>query len=119
MAAAAKLVQVVENRNDETLHFCLPLPVIRLEGIVVTGRRRRGGDVARDIPISKGAFLNKAVCTVSGRELSMPETFVNLVDGEFALQDNEPSDDWRPIGREHVQPLRDRGVMLSGLLTPL
>lgn len=63
--------------------------------------------------------MNQAVCAVSGRELSMPETFVNVVDGSFNREDNDPSDDWRPIGRECVQPLRDQGVMLAGLVTPL
>jgi len=57
---------------------------------------------------------------VSGRELSIAETFVNFaVDGGYSREDNEPTDDWRPIGREHAQPLRDQGFMLAGLVTPL
>ena len=63
--------------------------------------------------------MSKNRCAVSGRDLSLAETFVNVVDGEFNHEDNEASDDWRPIGRECVQPLRDRGIMLAGLVTPL
>lgn len=62
--------------------------------------------------------MTKAICAHTGRDLSLPETFVNVVDGEYNRVDNEPSDDWRPIGRECVQPLRDQGFMLAGLVTP-
>lgn len=63
--------------------------------------------------------MSRILCAQSGRAISLAETFVNMVDGEFNLEQNEASDDWRPIGRECVQPLRDRGVMLAGLVTPL
>lgn len=58
-------------------------------------------------------------CALSGRDLSQPETFVNLIDGEICREDNEVGDDWRPVGREHAQALRDRGIRLAGLVTPL
>lgn len=59
-------------------------------------------------------------CFVSGRELSRVETFINVgLDGEFTRDVELMTDDWRPIGREHAQPLRDRGFVLSGLVTPL
>lgn len=64
--------------------------------------------------------MSKIRCTHTGRELSTAETFVNVgVDGDYTRDDNEPSDDWRPVGRECAGLLRDQGFMLSGLVTPL
>ena len=63
--------------------------------------------------------MSKTHCMHTGRELSMTETFVNVVDGNYNLEDNEPSDDWRPIGRDSVITLRDQGFMLAGIVTPL
>jgi hypothetical protein len=57
-------------------------------------------------------------CFHTGRELTLVETYVNVVDGQYNSVDNEPSDDWRPIGRASVIALRDQGFMLAGLITP-
>jgi hypothetical protein len=64
-------------------------------------------------------LAEKLCCVHTGRELSIVETFVNVVDGAYNREHNEASDDWRPIGREVAGTLRDQGYMLAGLITPL
>jgi hypothetical protein len=123
MAAREVLAQMsCENATRACRNLLQIIPAVRIDvcrGYCWVGSH---GHIGRGsyTQLSKEVPLDPILCSITGRELTLPETFVNVgVDGDFTRENNDPSDDWRPIGRECVRPLRDRGVMLSGLVTPL